>query len=94
MALSAAPCIAPRRRTHGAPAVLHLRETSPRLLGAPVAWWAARKYVDYKGLGMTPLDPATLGWATAALAGSALLAVLGPAWRAASADPVKALREG
>ncbi len=64
------------------------------LLGAPVAWWAARKYVDYKGLGMTPLDPAILGWATAALAGSALLAVLGPAWRAASADPVKALREG
>ena len=61
------------------------------LLGAPVAWWAARKFVDYRRLGMTPLDPAILGWAAAALAGSALMAVLALAWRAAS---VKALREG
>ena len=64
------------------------------LLGAPLAWFAAQKYVDYKDLGMKPLDLAILGWATAALAASALLAVLAPAWRAASADPVKALREG
>jgi hypothetical protein len=43
---------------------------------------------------MEPLDPAIFAWATAALAGSAFLAVAGPAFRAASADLVKALREG
>lgn len=63
-------------------------------VGAPVAWWAARKYVDYKQLGMEPLDPAILVWTTAALALSALGAVLAPALRAASADPVQALRQG
>lgn len=31
------------------------------LVGAPAAWWAAQKYVDYKKLGMEPLDPAILG---------------------------------
>jgi len=61
-------------------------------LGLPIAWWAAQKYVDYKRLGMQPLDPAILIWATVALAVSALVAVLGPAFRAASADPMKALR--
>jgi ABC-type antimicrobial peptide transport system permease subunit len=64
------------------------------VLGTPVAWWAAQRYVDYKKLGMQPLDPVILAWATAALAASALLAVLGPALRAASADPIRALREG
>jgi predicted permease len=64
------------------------------LVGTAIAWWAAQKYVDYKRLGMERLDPSILGWATAALATSALLAVLGPAFRAASADPVKALRDG
>jgi ABC-type antimicrobial peptide transport system permease subunit len=49
------------------------------VLGFPIAWWAAQRYVDYKRLGMEPLDPAILAWATAALAGS---------------DPMKALREG
>jgi predicted permease len=64
------------------------------ILGAPLAWWAAQRYIDYKRLGMQPLDPAILAGATAALAISALLAVLGPAIRAASSDPMKALREG
>jgi predicted permease len=64
------------------------------LVGAPVAWWAARKYVDYKQLGMDPLDPAIIGATVAALAISALCAVLAPAIRAASADPVQALRQG
>jgi ABC-type antimicrobial peptide transport system permease subunit len=64
------------------------------VLGSPVAWWAAQRYVDYKRFGMEPLDPQILVWVTAALALSALLAVLGPALRAASADPVKALRDG
>ncbi len=62
------------------------------VVGIPVAWWAAQKYVDYKRLGMQPLDPAILVWATAAMAVSALVAVLGPAFRAASADPMRALR--
>lgn len=63
-------------------------------LGAPVAWWIAQRYIDYKKLGMQPIDPSILGWASAALAMSALLAVLAPAMRAAAADPMKALREG
>jgi len=62
--------------------------------GAPLAWWAAQKYVDYRRLGMDPADPMILIWATTALAVSALVAVLGPALRAASADPMTALREG
>ena len=64
------------------------------VVGAPLAWWAAQRYIDYKKLGMQPLDPAILAAATAALAAAALLAVLGPAIRAASSDPMKALREG
>jgi predicted lysophospholipase L1 biosynthesis ABC-type transport system permease subunit len=64
------------------------------LLGSPLAWWAARRYVDYKRLGMEPLDPGVLVWASAALAGTALIAVLQPALRAAWADPMKALRDG
>jgi predicted permease len=64
------------------------------VIGMPAAWWAAQKYVDYKKLGMEPLDPSILAWATAALAASALVAVLGPAFRAASADPMRALRDG
>ena len=64
------------------------------VIGAPLAWWAAKRYIDYKKLGMQPLDPAILAAATAALAIAAVLAVLGPAIRAASSDPMKALREG
>jgi ABC-type antimicrobial peptide transport system permease subunit len=43
---------------------------------------------------MEPADPAILASTTAALALSALIAVLGPAFRAARADPMKSLREG
>lgn len=43
---------------------------------------------------MKPLDPAIFVWASAALALSALLALQGPAIRAASSEPIKALREG
>ncbi|WP_321475943.1 ABC transporter permease [uncultured Paludibaculum sp.] len=64
------------------------------VVGTPIAWWAAQRYVDYKKLGMEPLDPSILAWTSGALALSALLAVLGPATRAASSDPIKALREG
>lgn len=64
------------------------------VIGTPIAWWAARRYVDYKRLGMEPLDPVIVAWAAGALAISALLAVLGPAIQAASSDPIQALREG
>jgi predicted lysophospholipase L1 biosynthesis ABC-type transport system permease subunit len=64
------------------------------LLGAPIPYYLAQKYVDYKQLGMEPIDPRTIGWAIAALGISALLAVLGPALRAAASDPLKALRQG
>jgi ABC-type lipoprotein release transport system permease subunit len=64
------------------------------VVGIPLAWWTAHKYVDYQRLGMQPLDPVILAWATGALALSAVLAVLGPAVRAAAADPMNALREG
>ncbi|MGC4055973.1 MAG: ABC transporter permease [Paludibaculum sp.] len=64
------------------------------VVGTPIAWWAAQRYVDYKRLGMEPLDPVIVAWAAVALAISALLAVLGPAIRAASSDPIQALREG
>jgi ABC-type antimicrobial peptide transport system permease subunit len=43
-------------------------------------------------LGVSPFDPATLGVVLLVLGASALLAALIPAWRAASTDPVKALR--
>jgi ABC-type lipoprotein release transport system permease subunit len=43
---------------------------------------------------MERMDPAILGWAAAALALAAFVAVLAPAFRAASADPAAVLREG
>lgn len=43
-------------------------------------------------LGVPPWDPATLAAVSLALGTSATLAALLPAWRAASTDPVKALR--
>ncbi len=64
------------------------------IVGAPAAWWAAQEFIDHRRLGMEPADPAILACTTAALAVSAFIAVLGPALRAAFADPMKALREG
>jgi putative ABC transport system permease protein len=63
-------------------------------VGLPLAWWAAQRYIDYKRLGINPLDIPVLALAALALTLSALVAVLGPAWRAAAADPMTALREG
>jgi predicted permease len=62
--------------------------------GAPVAWWAARKFVDFERFGMEPLAPGAVAWPALALAVAAAVAVAGPAWRAASADPAKVLRQG
>jgi ABC-type antimicrobial peptide transport system permease subunit len=42
--------------------------------------------------GVAPLDPLTLGAAAAVLLATALVASWYPAWRAASVDPVRALR--
>ena len=64
------------------------------LIGAPATYFAAHRFVNHKDLGMEPLDPAMLTWSIAALVLCAALAVLAPALRAASADPVKALRQG
>jgi predicted permease len=64
------------------------------VVGCPIAWWAAQRYVDYKKFDMEPLDPAILVWVSAALAGAAFFAVLGPALRAAASDPMTALRDG
>lgn len=63
-------------------------------LGILTAWWAAQKFLDYRRLAMDPVEPWVLVWAAAALVVSAALALLGPAIRAASTDPVKSLREG
>jgi predicted permease len=64
------------------------------LLGAPAAYWLSSKYIDYQDLGMDPLALSTIAWAVAALGISALAAVLAPALRASSDDPVQALRQG
>ena len=64
------------------------------LIGAPATYFAAHRFVNHKDLGMEPLDPAMLTWSIAALVLCAVLAVLAPALRAASADPVKAPRQG
>jgi len=42
---------------------------------------------------VTPLDATTFAAAAALLLGTALLASFYPAWRAASVDPIDALRE-
>jgi predicted lysophospholipase L1 biosynthesis ABC-type transport system permease subunit len=32
------------------------------LIGAPASYWAAHRYVDYKKLGLDPLDPTMIAW--------------------------------
>ena len=43
-------------------------------------------------VGVTPADPWTLGTVAAALMAVAALAAVGPAWRAASVNPMSVLR--
>lgn len=64
------------------------------LLGGPVAYLAAQKYVDYRRLGMNPVDPMLIFWAVVAMSATALVAVLIPALRAAASDPIQNLRQG
>lgn len=63
-------------------------------VGAPLAWFLARRYVDHERFGLErSLEAAPLGWAVAVLAVAALVATLLPALRASSADPARVLRE-
>jgi ABC-type antimicrobial peptide transport system permease subunit len=57
------------------------------------ATFAATRLVRSFLFGRTPLDPATLLWAVAAVAGVALLAGAIPAVKAVRQDPQAALRE-
>jgi putative ABC transport system permease protein len=54
---------------------------------------AMTRFVGAFLFGVTPADPATLGVASSLLATAGLLAAVIPAWRAATVDPVTALRE-
>lgn len=63
-------------------------------VGAPLAWFLARRYVDHERFGLErSLEAAPLGWAVAVLAAAAVIATLLPALRASSADPARVLRE-
>jgi ABC-type antimicrobial peptide transport system permease subunit len=59
--------------------------------GIPLTIWAAR-LAAAQLYATSPADPAAIGGAALALAAVALLASLGPAWRAARTDCVAALR--
>jgi predicted permease len=61
------------------------------LLGIPLAVGAGR-LISAQLYGVSGWDPVALGVATGALALCALFATLVPAWRAASIDPMRALR--
>jgi predicted permease len=60
-------------------------------VGLPAAFLAGR-YLETRLFGISPHDPATLGFSVGLLTLSAALAALIPATRAARLDPVKALR--
>ena len=60
-------------------------------IGLGAAVWLTR-YVETLLVGVTRLDPAVLGGATAMLIAVALLAGYAPAWRATRTDPLQALR--
>jgi predicted permease len=61
-------------------------------LGCGAAWWLGR-YIESQLYGITPADPATVALAAVVLTMVAALAALLPARRAASVDPMSALRE-
>ena len=60
-------------------------------LGLVVAWWAAQLMASLL-IETEPRDPLTFGVVAATLVAVSLLAAARPAWRAASLDPVEALR--
>jgi predicted permease len=57
-----------------------------------VAAMVAGRFLRDLLLGTSPADPLTIGVAIAALLGAACIASIVPAWRAARADPIEALR--
>jgi ABC-type antimicrobial peptide transport system permease subunit len=61
------------------------------VLGVPAAWMGSRG-VESMLFGMKPTDPTALAGAALLLAAVAQLAAYIPAWRAASVDPLTALR--
>jgi predicted permease len=61
------------------------------LLALPAAWWLGR-YVRSQLYGLEPFDPLTVAAAVGLLAGVAAVAGLVPARRAASVNPIVALR--
>jgi ABC-type antimicrobial peptide transport system permease subunit len=64
------------------------------LLGLPLALWGANLAVEQKMLPEGTVPYWTLAAAIGALAGAAVMAVLAPAMRASSIDPMQALRKG
>ena len=58
-----------------------------------LAWWLSR-FLEGLVWGIEVTDPATFGATAVALAVTALVAALVPAWQAGRTDPVAALREG
>ncbi len=63
------------------------------VLGVVAAWWLSR-FLEGLVWGIEVTDPATFGATAVALAVTALVAALVPAWQAGRTDPVAALREG
>ena len=55
-------------------------------------YWGISRWLETRLFELEALDPATIAAAVAALLGIVLVAALVPAWRAASIDPVVALR--
>ena len=53
---------------------------------------AATRLLTTVLFGVQPLDPITFVWVGMTLAGTAVVAIAGPAWRAAQIDPAVALR--
>lgn len=63
-------------------------------VGTPLAIYAARVAAEQKVLPQGEMPVWTLAWAIGVLAVSAVLAVLAPAMRASSVEPMQALRRG
>ncbi|HEY7338151.1 MAG TPA: ABC transporter permease [Bryobacteraceae bacterium] len=60
-------------------------------IGLPAAW-AASRFISSMLFGVTPMDTATVIWATATLALAGLMAGFLPAWRASRVNPMETLR--
>jgi len=83
---------ADRRRVLGMVLRRALLQTAVGLaIGLPVALFASRGLASQL-YGVTPRDPVVVGVAVAVLAASAVVAAAIPARRAASIDPIRALR--